>query len=97
MIEQLASTDFQSLPDNAITLLRGEQRTALEVKEIRLLGQHAGRAQQPFAVVLRENGARRMLPQGMFRFEHPVHGTLDLFTVPIGPDGVGACYEIIFN
>ena len=61
------------------------------------LGAAADRGLVILAVVLRENGARRMLPQGMFRFEHPVHGTLDLFTVPIGPDGVGACYEIIFN
>jgi hypothetical protein len=36
-------------------------------------------------------------PQGMFRVEHPTLGQLEMFAVPIGPDGQGLCYEILFN
>jgi hypothetical protein len=97
MLDQLTAADFESLPERRIVLLRGEQRIVLDVVEVRTLAQHAPRNVAPFSVTLRESSARTSLPQGTFRYEHPLHGALDLFTVPVGPDGQGMCYEIIFN
>jgi hypothetical protein len=37
------------------------------------------------------------LAQCIWRFEHPKLGPRDLFTVPLGPDGEGMLYEVIFN
>jgi hypothetical protein len=38
-----------------------------------------------------------MLEQRIHRLEHSVIGSRDLFVVPIGPDGEGMLYEVIFN
>lgn len=97
MLDKLTPADFDNLPDRRIALVHSDRRIALEVADIRMLPPRGARKSPPFALLLRDNGARTSLPQGMFRFEHPVHGTLDLFTVPIGPDGQGMCYEVVFN
>lgn len=96
-INELGAADFETLPGRQLVLVNGEQRVALDVVETRALPVRMARAAPPFALTLRHTGARASLPQGMFRYEHPVHGMLDLFTVPVGPDGQGMCYEIIFN
>jgi hypothetical protein len=96
-LDQLAAADFETLPDRQLVLVNGEQRIVLDVVETRALPARIARSTPPFAVTLRHTGARASLLQGMFRYEHPVHGALDLFTVPVGPDGQGMCYEIIFN
>jgi hypothetical protein len=97
VLDQLTTSDFDSLPDRRIMLMSGDRRIPLEVKEVRALPERMTRAVAPFTLTLRDPGAKTSFAQGMFRFEHPTRGVLDLFTVPIGPDGVGMCYEIIFN
>ncbi|TLY46916.1 MAG: hypothetical protein E6K53_17005 [Gammaproteobacteria bacterium] len=85
MSSTLTAADFENLPDHRMTLAHGEQRLTLDV------------ANEPFAITLRDTGARQSLRQGNYRYEHPVRGALDLFTVPLGPDGKGMVYEITFN
>lgn len=97
MLHRLAAADFENLPEGRIRCDRGDEAHWLRVVEIRTLPPGLPRAAPPFAVVLREDGARQSLPQGIYRYGHPVHGALDLFTVPLGPDGAGMRYEIIFN
>lgn len=97
MIDRLCAADFEALPGQRLAMVHGGKRIVLEVAGVRALPARAKRAAPPFALLLRDNGARASLPQGTFRYEHPVHGPLDLFTVPVGPDGQGMCYEIIFN
>lgn len=96
MLDRLTAADFESLPDRRIEAEFGEGRVALEIKEVRLLPANPKRG-APFALTLRENGASRYAPQGTYVYRHPLHGPLELFTVPSGPDGVGMCYEITFN
>ena len=44
------------------------------------------------------NGPADMfLPQGVYPFEHPEMGELQLFTVPVGQDERGFQYEVVFN
>jgi len=96
MSSTLTAADFENLPDHRMTLAHGEQRLTLDVVEVRRLHAHA-HANEPFAITLRDTGARQSLRQGNYRYEHPVRGALDLFTVPLGPDGKGMVYEITFN
>jgi len=97
MIDQLSAADFETLPGHRLAMVHGDRRIELEVAGVRALPARSQRPAPPFALLLRDKGARASLPQGTFHYEHPVHGSLDLFTVPVGPDGQGMCYEIIFN
>jgi hypothetical protein len=38
-----------------------------------------------------------VLPQAIYQLEHDRMGTMDIFLVPIGPDGQGMGYEAVFN
>lgn len=55
----------------------------------------AGR-REPFSLLFR--GPRSpYAPQGTHRLEHDRLGTLDIFLVPLGPDGAGMRYEAVFT
>jgi hypothetical protein len=96
MLERLIAADFESLPGNMLGVAFDDRTASLEVKEVKLLSAHPSR-DAPFALTLRDAGARTSMPQGTYVYHHPVHGDLPLFTVPVGPDGTGFCYEITFN
>lgn len=55
-----------------------------------------GRHRQPFSIVFRGPGDT-LLPQHIYRMEHPKIGIFELFLVPIGPDDKGLRYEAIFT
>jgi hypothetical protein len=38
-----------------------------------------------------------VLPQAMYRFEHPAFAPMDIFIVPVGPEGEHMRYEAIFT
>ena len=72
---------------------------ALEVELIRADPLPAGRSpgrKQPFVLEFRGPLEPR-LGQGTWTLEHESLAKLDLFVVPVGPDGQGLCYEAIFN
>ena len=50
----------------------------------------------PFSIIFR-GPSGQSVPQRIYRLEHAQLGQLDLFLVPIGPDGVGMCYEAVFS
>jgi hypothetical protein len=58
-------------------------------------GEQAGR-RAPFSLVFR-GPTTPVLPQRIYRIEHPEIGAFDLFLVPIGPDSAGMRYEAIFT
>ena len=97
MLEKLVSADFENLPDGKLKVSFGDSDILLEIAEVRQLKTSHSRRAAPFSVTLRDPGAARAVPQGIYVYQHPVHGPLSLFTVPIGPDGSGMCYEIILN
>lgn len=97
MLEHLSANDFSDLPDGKLAAAFGEEDIVLEIAEIRQLAAQPRRAVQPCSILLRERGARRALPQGIYAYRHPQRGALHLFTVPVGPDAQGMLYEIILN
>ncbi len=97
MLERLVAADFEALPGRALGVVFGERAANLEIKEIKPLPAQLTRKAPPFALILRDTGTHTSMPQGTYVYHHPVHGDLPLFTVPIGPDGEGTCYEITFN
>lgn len=82
--------------------LQPDQTVAAELVEARLLpsgrsvDDEARRTPAPFAIVFRASTVA-VLPQRIYRIEHPIVGEHDLFIVPIagGPDGF--LYEAVFT
>jgi hypothetical protein len=95
-LDELKAEDFETLRGSTVMLRQPTLAVPLEVTEVKRLRSHRLRPQPPFAVILR--GPRTApLGQGIHRIEHPQHGALDVFIVPLGPDGGGFGYEITFN
>jgi len=97
MLEQIAAEEFDALVGQAIAITSAEATVHWELAGVRRLNAPSPRPQPPFVLTLRDNGAARSWPQGIYRLAHPQRGELDLFVVPVGPDGRGMCYEVTFN
>ncbi len=96
MLEKLRIEDFTPLVGTTLSVEFDGARTDLEVKEARPLPLHAPREIPGFRVTLRSRAGWRAR-QGLYRLHHPTLGALEVFAVPIGPDGDCLCYEVIFN
>ena len=55
-----------------------------------------GPRRAPFALLF-HGPPTPILPQRIYRLEHPALGTFDLFLVPLGPDRAGMRYEAVFG
>jgi hypothetical protein len=68
------------------------------LQEVRRHEAHPGPRSEPFSVYLR-SPRPGVLPQGIYRVEHPALGALQIFLVPVGPDPKlgGMVYEAVFN
>jgi hypothetical protein len=100
MLDQLCAADFDTLPQRSLGVTFAGTARVLQIVEIQFLSAvstSSARAAPPFAMLLRDNGARASMPQGTYVYQHPVHGELVLFTVPLGPDSHGMLYEVAFN
>jgi hypothetical protein len=95
-LNQLRPEDFEPLVGLSMPVELHSGTLACELTKVHRLPPHALREHPPFALILR--GPREQpLRQGTYALLHPEHGRLELFMVPIGPDGGGWGYEITFN
>ena len=95
MLEKLRKKDFENLEPGSLRVVHGERTAALTVVETRDLPSPSPR-EAPFAVVL-EGPHDPVLPQATCSLQHPRHGVLELFIVPIARDSARTRYELIFN
>jgi hypothetical protein len=95
MIDKLTRRDFEGLAPDALRVALAGGTVPLQVASTHALP-HTSPRSEPFAVELL--GPREpLLPQGTYVFEHPVHGRLELFMVPVGRDAAASRYELVFN
>ena len=97
MLQDLTPSSFEEHLGSRFRLpLETGDALEVELAQVALLEAHPGPRQQPFSVFLR--GPRRpVLPQRIYRLEHDRLGVLEIFLVPVGPDGSGMLYEAVFN
>jgi uncharacterized protein DUF6916 len=99
MLQDLTSASFEAHLGSPFHIHYGAAAPLEAVLQgVRRHEPHPGPRAEPFSVYFR--GPRQpVLPQAIYRLEHPVLGTLDLFLVPIGPDPKegGMVYEAVFN
>jgi hypothetical protein len=93
--ETLSLDDFATLTAPLLVPTR-DAPIALRVKSTQALPPHALRATPPFSVIF-EGPLDRALRQGTFAVDHPVHGRMEVFLVPIARSATGIDYEAVFN
>jgi ribosomal protein S18 acetylase RimI-like enzyme len=100
MLDQLTSADFSPyLNQPFIVWLEGIEPIALELASVTELGIPDGRAgvRRTFSLLFLGPVSRQYLLQHTYQLEHAGLGTLDLFLVPLGPEGGRMRYEAIFT
>ncbi|HEX4961744.1 MAG TPA: hypothetical protein VF173_12950 [Thermoanaerobaculia bacterium] len=101
MLQDLSPASFEAHLGTSFHIHYGSQEP-LEVvlQGVRRHEPHPGPRAEPFSIYLRSPGpGQGVLPQAIYRVEHPALGMLELFLVPIGPDPKlgGMVYEAVFN
>jgi len=95
MPEQLNSKIFsQHLKSNFRLSVPGGASLSLELLEVEEKNYSPNLEQ--FSLVFR-GPLTPQLVQGQYALEHEKLGKMELFLVPIGPDGVGMGYQAVFN
>ena len=97
MLQDLTHASFEEHLDTPFRVhFGGEAPLEVVLYQVRLHEAHGGPRKQPFSLYFR--GPRQpVLPQQIYRLEHDRMGTMEVFLVPIGPDGQGMGYEAVFN
>jgi hypothetical protein len=96
VLDQLSLADFEPLLQSKLLFRAANGEFDLELAQATPLNQPSPRSQPPFRLIFRSAEQRR-LPQGTFELQHPTHGPIALFMVPLQPDAIGPSYEVIFN
>jgi hypothetical protein len=104
MIDQLTVADFFGHLNVAFRILLGSgEAIDLELIEARTIGEGRGPdlpgiKRQAFSLIFR-GPTDRLLSQRIYPIEHPTLGTLEIFLVPLGPEGdsKGLHYQALFN
>ena len=95
-LEALTAGDFAPLLHERFLLAAGGASPfdveLIDVSEMAA----AGDSRSQFSLVFR-GGPTPPIAQGIHRLEHDRLGRLDLFLVPLGPDGDGQRYEAVFT
>src|SRR5262249_48177628 len=101
MLDRLTSADFTAYLHQTFSIrLESVEPIALELAEVAELGSAAaepGAGRRPFSLVFLGPVSRQYLLQRIYRLEHEQLGELDLFLVPLGPEGGRMRYEAVFN
>lgn len=99
MLDQLQSSHFSPCLHTSFSVpLTDAESIPLELVEVTDLRAAPGAGiRQPFSLLLLGPVSDRRLPQGTYPLHHDTLGRLDLFIVPVGPEGGRMRYEAIFN
>jgi len=95
-VNALSLADFSDLIQHPFPIAAGNLRLLMTLTSATAVtgGMPGGR--QPFVLTFR-GPAQPILPQAMYDFEHPRHGMIAIFIVPIDGNAEGITYEAIFS
>lgn len=101
MLDTLNISDFQPLLNKHITIRFQHPDATLpaELIEVKAINSYStpDSKRSPFSITLRTQQQGQYYSQAIYTIEHPEKGDLEVFMVPIGPDGEGMRYEVVFN
>lgn len=98
MLDTLSSDDFRPCIDQPFQTRLGDTPVQLSLAEIEVMDERYSRSgtRRPFSLMLL-GPVEPLMPQGTYRLDNETLGPLDVFMVPLGPDGGGQRYQIIFS
>lgn len=96
MLDRLTADDFRRHLEQTVRVSAGDQAFDAELIEVSGLPTHDGDHRAPFSVTFR-GPVEPWLEQQICAVEHAELGRLELFLVPLGPDGKGMRYEAVFT
>jgi hypothetical protein len=98
MLDKLQSTDFIPLLNEKFSIrLDGNEPIDLELVSVTKAGPAPRpEARQPFSLLFMGPVSQQYLIQHIYCLEHERMGALELFIVPLGPEGGRMRYEAIF-
>ena len=98
MLDKLQSTDFFPLLNEEFLIrLDGIEPIDLELVSVTEAGPASrSEARRPFSLHFLGPVSSQYLIQHIYRLEHEIMGTLELFIVPLGPERGRMRYEAIF-
>lgn len=97
MLSQLTHAHFAGRLQETFRIDLGSSTLEVELIATELLGPAPeSDRRKPFSVVF-QGPKEPLLPQQIYRLEHPEMGTLEVFLVPIGPNTKGQRYELVFS
>jgi hypothetical protein len=101
VLDQLTSADFTPYLNQIFTIrLESLEPIVLELAGITELGSgdtEPGRRRRPFSLLFLGPISQQYLLQHIYRLEHEQLSSLELFLVPLGPEGGRMRYEAVFN
>ena len=101
MLDQLTSADFAARVGQPFTVrLTGIEPVELTLASVDLPGPSAGAGEmggRPFSLLFLGPVSRTYFRQHTYRLDHQGLGPLELFLVPLGPEGGRMRYEAIFT
>jgi hypothetical protein len=95
-MQTLTLTDFSDLLQHPFPVSAGGARLVMTLTGATAVSGGIPGGRTPFSLTFR-GPAQPLLPQAMYDVEHPVHGVIAIFIVPIAADAGGATYEAVFG
>lgn len=97
MLDQVTKETFEPITGQIFQLALGEDRhLPLELAAVLGTGLKGLANREQFSLHFR-GPHTPVLPQRIYRLEHPQLGPLDIFLVPISSDSSGTTYEAVFT
>jgi hypothetical protein len=94
-LEALRADDFAPLLREPFRIDPGDG-SAIAVDLIEVSEADSGAGRRQFSLVF-QGGPTPPLPQRIYAVEHERLGRIEIFLVPLGPDGIGQRYQAVFT
>ena len=97
MLDKVTKETFEPIKGGVFELVLGEEQTLpLELSAVLGTGLQGLANREQFSLHFR-GPATPVLPQRIYRLDHPELGALEIFLVPIRRDAAGITYEAVFT
>jgi hypothetical protein len=97
-LDQLRAEDFQPyLGHDFIIRFTPDSWVTAQLEQVLELTGYSTLERKPFSLLLQTDLKKNYYLQAIYILEHPAHGSLSIFLVPVGIKEKGVQYEAVFS